>query len=32
LKEEMNALIENLTYARAEGTDRPEIVNWVGPH
>jgi phosphoketolase len=27
-----NALIEDLTYARAEGTDRPEIVNWVGPY
>ena len=32
LKEEMkNAIIENLTYARTEGTDRPEVTNWVWP-
>jgi xylulose-5-phosphate/fructose-6-phosphate phosphoketolase len=32
LKEEMkNAIIENLAYARAEGTDRAEIANWVWP-
>jgi xylulose-5-phosphate/fructose-6-phosphate phosphoketolase len=32
LKEEMkNAIIENLGYAHAEGTDRPEIVNWEWP-
>jgi len=30
LKEEMkNAIIENLAYAHSEGTDRPEITNWV---
>jgi xylulose-5-phosphate/fructose-6-phosphate phosphoketolase len=32
LKEEMkNAIIENLAYARQEGTDKPEISNWVWP-
>jgi xylulose-5-phosphate/fructose-6-phosphate phosphoketolase len=32
LKEEMkNAIIDSLTYAHAEGRDRPEITNWVWP-
>jgi xylulose-5-phosphate/fructose-6-phosphate phosphoketolase len=32
LKEEMkNAILENLAYARSEGTDRAEITNWVWP-
>jgi len=32
LKEEMkNAIIENLAYARSEGTDRPEVANWLWP-
>jgi xylulose-5-phosphate/fructose-6-phosphate phosphoketolase len=32
LKEEMkNAILENLAYARSEGTDRPEVTNWVWP-
>ena len=32
LKEEMkNAIIENLAYAHREGTDRPEIAQWVWP-
>jgi xylulose-5-phosphate/fructose-6-phosphate phosphoketolase len=32
LKEEMrNAIIDNLAYAHSEGTDRPEITNWVWP-
>jgi hypothetical protein len=26
-----NAIIDNLAYARAEGTDRAEIANWVWP-
>ena len=33
LKEEMkNAIIENLEYAHANGTDRAEIVNWTWPY
>jgi xylulose-5-phosphate/fructose-6-phosphate phosphoketolase len=33
LKEELrNALIENLSYAREAGADRPEIADWVWPH
>ncbi|HYA37165.1 MAG TPA: hypothetical protein VEI74_02675, partial [Candidatus Methylomirabilis sp.] len=33
LKEEMkNAIIDNLNYARTEGTDRAEITNWVWPY
>ena len=32
LKEEMkNAIIDNLSYAHAHGTDRAEIANWVWP-
>jgi len=32
LKEEMkNAIIENLAYAHSEGTDRPEISDWMWP-
>jgi xylulose-5-phosphate/fructose-6-phosphate phosphoketolase len=32
LKEEMkNAIIDSLTYAHAEGRDRPEITDWVWP-
>ena len=32
LKEEMkNAIIDCLTYAHAEGRDRPEIADWVWP-
>jgi len=32
LKEEMkNDIIDNITYARREGADRPEIANWVWP-
>jgi xylulose-5-phosphate/fructose-6-phosphate phosphoketolase len=32
LKERMkNEIIENLTYARTHGTDRPEFTNWVWP-
>ena len=32
LKEEMkNAILENLAYARSEGTDRAEVTNWVWP-
>jgi len=32
LKEEMkNAIIDSLTYAHAEGRDRPEIADWVWP-
>ena len=32
LKEEMkNDIIDSITYARREGTDRPEIANWVWP-
>ena len=32
LKEEMkNAIIDSLTYAHAEGRDRPEITNWEWP-
>jgi xylulose-5-phosphate/fructose-6-phosphate phosphoketolase len=26
-----NAIIENLAYAHSEGTDRPEISNWMWP-
>jgi xylulose-5-phosphate/fructose-6-phosphate phosphoketolase len=33
LKEEMkNAIIDNLRYAREQGTDRPEIANWTWPY
>jgi xylulose-5-phosphate/fructose-6-phosphate phosphoketolase len=33
LKEEMkNAIIENLRYAHDQGTDRPELANWVWPY
>jgi xylulose-5-phosphate/fructose-6-phosphate phosphoketolase len=33
LKEEMkNAIIDNLSYARTQGTDRDEITNWVWPY
>ena len=33
LKEEMkNAIIDNLNYARTQGTDREEISNWVWPY
>jgi xylulose-5-phosphate/fructose-6-phosphate phosphoketolase len=33
LKEEMrSAIIENLNYAHAHGTDRPEITEWVWPY
>jgi xylulose-5-phosphate/fructose-6-phosphate phosphoketolase len=33
LKEEMkNEIIENLSYAHEQGTDRPEIVNWIWPY
>jgi xylulose-5-phosphate/fructose-6-phosphate phosphoketolase len=33
LKDEMkNAVIENVAYARANGTDRAEIVNWTWPY
>jgi xylulose-5-phosphate/fructose-6-phosphate phosphoketolase len=32
LKEEMkNSILDSLAYARSEGADRPEIVNWVWP-
>jgi xylulose-5-phosphate/fructose-6-phosphate phosphoketolase len=32
LREEMkNSILENLTYARSEGADRPEITNWLWP-
>jgi xylulose-5-phosphate/fructose-6-phosphate phosphoketolase len=32
LKEEMkNDIIDNISYARREGADRPEIANWVWP-
>jgi xylulose-5-phosphate/fructose-6-phosphate phosphoketolase len=32
LKEEMkNAIIDSLAYAHSEGTDRPEITNWLWP-
>ena len=32
LKESMkNEIISSLTYAREEGTDRPEISNWTWP-
>jgi xylulose-5-phosphate/fructose-6-phosphate phosphoketolase len=33
LKEDMkNAIIDNLRYAHEEGTDRPELANWVWPY
>ena len=33
LKEDMkNAIIDNVTYARTQGTDRPEIADWVWPY
>jgi xylulose-5-phosphate/fructose-6-phosphate phosphoketolase len=33
LKEDMkNAIVENMRYAHAHGTDRPEIVNWTWPY
>jgi xylulose-5-phosphate/fructose-6-phosphate phosphoketolase len=33
LKERMkNEIIENLTYAREHGTDRPEVADWVWPY
>jgi xylulose-5-phosphate/fructose-6-phosphate phosphoketolase len=33
LKEAMrNEIITSLRYAREEGTDRPEIANWVWPY
>jgi xylulose-5-phosphate/fructose-6-phosphate phosphoketolase len=33
LKERMkNAIIDNLTFARTEGIDRPEVSNWVWPY
>jgi xylulose-5-phosphate/fructose-6-phosphate phosphoketolase len=33
LKEEMkNAIIDNLRYAHDQGTDRPEITNWMWPY
>jgi xylulose-5-phosphate/fructose-6-phosphate phosphoketolase len=33
LKEEMkNTIIDNLTYARTHGTDRPEVNDWVWPY
>ena len=32
LKEEMrNTIIDHLNYARSQGTDRPEIAEWVWP-
>ena len=32
LKEEMrNTIIDNLSYARTHGTDRPEFTEWVWP-
>jgi xylulose-5-phosphate/fructose-6-phosphate phosphoketolase len=32
VKEEMkNSIIDHLAYAHSEGTDRPEITNWVWP-
>jgi xylulose-5-phosphate/fructose-6-phosphate phosphoketolase len=27
-----NEIIENLSYAHEQGTDRPEIVNWIWPY
>jgi xylulose-5-phosphate/fructose-6-phosphate phosphoketolase len=27
-----NAIIDNLGYAHAHGTDRPEIANWTWPY
>jgi xylulose-5-phosphate/fructose-6-phosphate phosphoketolase len=33
LKEEMkNAIIDSLRYAHEQGTDRPEIANWIWPY
>jgi xylulose-5-phosphate/fructose-6-phosphate phosphoketolase len=33
LKEEMkNAILDNLSYAHEQGTDRPEITNWTWPY
>jgi len=26
-----NTIIDNLNYARTQGTDRPEITNWTWP-
>jgi xylulose-5-phosphate/fructose-6-phosphate phosphoketolase len=27
-----NAIIDNLSYAHEQGTDRPELVNWTWPY
>jgi xylulose-5-phosphate/fructose-6-phosphate phosphoketolase len=33
LKEEMkNAIVDNLSYAHEQGTDRPELANWTWPY
>jgi xylulose-5-phosphate/fructose-6-phosphate phosphoketolase len=33
LKEEMkNTIIDQLSYARANGADRPEVADWVWPY